>query len=715
MKSSRNSERPSPRKTLGELLATARARQFVGRRAELEVFESGASQGEPAWRVMAVHGPGGIGKSALLDAFERAATARAVPVLRLDCRDVAASPAAFLRQLAEVEGGGGDAPKWNSASLVLLLDTTEVLAPLTRWLWQTFVPSVPEHVRVVMAGRTAPPMSVRGDPVWRSVLRTMQLQPLAALDVQDYLERSGVDRAHGPRVFAATQGYPLALSLLVDSVELGAEIDLEPLRLDEHRVVVQTLLERFVDGLEDRDQRLALVACAHARRTTEDLLREAVNAERAEALFSWLQRLGFVESGRDGLFPHDVAREVFDADLRWRAPSAYVALHARIRSHLLSVARTRGNDEGRASGDLLFLHRTNPRMRPFIEFASIGEATASRLGDEDRAAILDMARAHEGERSAALVAHWMDRQPESFEVYRGAAGEVMGFGALLALHRASERDIASDPGTRAIWSFLQGIRRTQPHEAVMVFRFFMDRAAYQAPSASFNLFSMAGIRHILVTPNLAFSAAVPFADPEALAPMFADIDYSEAKAAAFEIDGRRFGGYFRDFGRSPVEAWLDLTARREIDPQRHAPAGEAPSESVTELDEAAFAKAVIQALKDLQKPDALSANPLCRSAAVRRVGAGGEPVEALVTAIRRAADELRRHPRDEKLYRVFDRTYLRPAETQQLAAERLGVPFSTYRRHLVAAVRRVTAVLWRLETGGEFGGDESGGGGAALD
>ncbi len=693
-----NNHRRSPRTTLGGLLAEARARQFVGRTAELEAFVGGLSSEHPAWRVLAVHGPGGIGKSALLDAFERLAATHAMSVVRLDCRDCEPTPSAVLRQLAEAEGSGENAPRWRADNLVVVLDTTEVLAPLTSWLWQRLLPSVPDHVRVVLAGRTAPPANVLGDRAWRSILRSMPLQPLLEVDVQDYLERLGVERRHGARIFTATRGYPLAVSLLLDSVDLTSEIDVDGLRLDEHHGVIEALLGRFVDGLEEDDQRLALVACAHARRTTEDLLREAVDADRAGALFAWLKGLSFVESGRDGLFPHDVAREVFDADLRWRAPAEYVALHSRIRSHLLAVARSQHTQAKRTCGDLLFLHRTNPRMRPFIDFASLGEATSARLRADDRATILDIALAHEGRHSAMLVEHWIERQPDSFEVYRAGNGDVIGFGALLALHRATPEDIAADPGAAAVWSFLQGIRRTESHEAVMVFRFFMDRDSYQAPSPSFNLFSMAGIRHILITPNLAFSAAIAFANPEALAPMFTDIDYRPASGADFGIGGRRYGGFFRDFGRSPVEEWLDLTGEREINPHQRT-AHRAQAERPFHLDESSFSAAVVQALKDLQKPEVLAANPLRQTATVQRLGGDADPAKALAAAIHQAAELLRRHPRDEKLYRVIDRTYLRPAATQQLAAESLGIPFSTYRRHLARGVEQLSRVLWQYENG----------------
>ncbi len=38
--------------------------------------------------------------------------------------------------------------------------------------------------------------------------------------------------------------------------------------------------------------------------------------EDAAALFSWLRRLPFIEPGPFGLYPHDVVREILEADLR---------------------------------------------------------------------------------------------------------------------------------------------------------------------------------------------------------------------------------------------------------------------------------------------------------------------------------------------------------------------------------------------------------------
>jgi predicted ATPase len=54
--------------------------------------------------VLYVHGPGGVGKTALLAAFAEAAEAVGVPVWRVDLRDVEPSPPSFLAAVAGAMG-----------------------------------------------------------------------------------------------------------------------------------------------------------------------------------------------------------------------------------------------------------------------------------------------------------------------------------------------------------------------------------------------------------------------------------------------------------------------------------------------------------------------------------------------------------------------------------------------------------------------------------
>jgi hypothetical protein len=110
-----------------------------------------------------------------------------------------------------------------------------------------------------------------------------------------------------------------------------------------------------------------------------------------------------------------------------------------------------------------------------------------------------------------------------------------------------------------------------------------------------------------------------------------------------------------------------------------------------------FAAAVKQALRDLRRPDLLTRNPLLETRLVVESQGDRSAAWALVDLVYEAADVLRHHPRDEKLYRVVDRTYLRPAPTQEAAADLLGLPSSTYRRHLARGVTRVVDWLWERE------------------
>ena len=76
------------RSRLGDRLAAARRRRFVGRAAELALFGSALAEAEPPFALLHVHGPGGVGKTVLLGEFARLAADAGVPVVWLDGRDL---------------------------------------------------------------------------------------------------------------------------------------------------------------------------------------------------------------------------------------------------------------------------------------------------------------------------------------------------------------------------------------------------------------------------------------------------------------------------------------------------------------------------------------------------------------------------------------------------------------------------------------------------
>jgi len=116
--------------------------------------------------------------------------------------------------------------------------------------------------------------------------------------------------------------------------------------------------------------------------------------------------------------------------------------------------------------------------------------------------------------------------------------------------------------------------------------------------------------------------------------------------------------------------------------------------STTTLSRTDFDEAVRDALRNIGRIATLQTSPLLTLRQVRERGGGPDALRAVLTE---AAALMRDHPRDVKQYRAVDRTYLRPAPTQERAAQLLGLPFTTYRRHLTQGVARIAETLWQRD------------------
>ena len=327
-------ERRLPGGTLGEVLVSRRRRCFVGRDGELELVRAALEAREPPFSVLWFSGPGGIGKTSLLEAIaELAEAAGGWRVVRLDGRELPSSSRVALDVVREALGTteGDEAVAAPEGRLVLLFDAYERLGGLDEWVRTWLLPRLPATALTVVAGRAvAGPGMARRRCVARALLRVVSLRNLGPEESRSYLRACGVDEALHGRLVEVSHGHPLGLSLLADVVVRGGEATLDPAP-----DLVGTLVRRFVDVVPAGRRRGALEVCALARVTTEALLRDALALEDAQELFAWLRDLSFVEAGPDGLLPHDLARDVLDADLRWRDPDGYKDLFRRVRGHIL--------------------------------------------------------------------------------------------------------------------------------------------------------------------------------------------------------------------------------------------------------------------------------------------------------------------------------------------------------------------------------------------
>lgn len=703
---------------LAERLASARRTRFVGREGEIQTFRNALREQEPPFQVFYLFGPGGVGKTTLLRELGTVAEQQNARALYLDARNIEPSPYSFSATLGLMLGiGPNDSPLEALAAsrqrTVLLIDTYELLCPLEHWLREEFLPEIPDNMLVAFAGREPPAKEWLRDPGWQTLLRVISLRNLAPEEGRDYLERRKIPESQISAVLDFTHGHPLALSLVADSFDQRSDQQFKPEAAPD---MVKTLLEQFVQKVPGPAHRAALEASAMVRVMTESILAAMLNlpdptapatasepgAQTANELFDWLRDLSFMEARPDGLFPHDLAREALIADVRWRNPDWYQELHRRARNYYLKqLQAVKGAAQQLVLFDYIFLHRDNPVVRPFFEWASSGTLIADQMKESDIPSLAGIVARWEGEDSADLAAAWMQAQPEGTLVLRDTESIPAGLMTMVRLERATPKQIAGDPGTQASMKYLNRHAPLRAGEAATVFRFWMSRDTYQQVSPAQSVVFVNAVRHYLSTPGLAFTF-FPVADMDFWRGVFDYADLHRIPEADYEVDGRKFGVYGHDWRVVPPLQWLTLLAERETaaSPQQVAPSTTA---SLIVLSRAEFDSALHDALRDFSRPHRLRENPLLRSRMImERIGATAgseERLNALQSLLREAVEIPQVSPREAKLYRAVQYTYLKPAMTQEQAAEALDVPFSTYRRHLKAGMIRVTDYLWQKEIG----------------
>jgi hypothetical protein len=140
-------------RTISEQLAEAAKNTFVGRKTERALISNAVGAAVLPFMVAYLHGPGGIGKSRLL----QAALSGTGPEVRryiMDCREIEPTPLGFRIALSaklEIPDSEPDlatvvnclAEKKQRS--VLALDTYETFGLMDTWLRQEFLPSLSDN------------------------------------------------------------------------------------------------------------------------------------------------------------------------------------------------------------------------------------------------------------------------------------------------------------------------------------------------------------------------------------------------------------------------------------------------------------------------------------------------------------------------------------------------------------------------------------------
>lgn len=686
--------RSAPRGRLSDALSAGRTRGFVGRRPQLETFADVLAGATDA-RVLFVHGAGGMGKTTLLDAFARQAREAGCRPVYLDARGLEITGAAVdaaLDDRAAREGyRSGEPPD------VLLVDGYELLTPLDRWFREELLPTRPTESVTVIAGRHPPAPSWRLDAGWR---RLVEVLPLGAMDAQesDALLRGFGLASHRRAALAGVgRGHPLVLAMLAEADREGSATD----TLTGDPTIVAQLCRLLVDDVPDAAHRAGLATCAHATRMTADLL-ERIVGPRAEEVWAWLESRPYAGRGEVGLYLHDVVREVFDAELAHRSPDAYAAMHMTVRDYFVERLRDPAEPRpDRAAAQLLLLRRAGPHADLLADLRVGGLVPVGVAGPQDRDGILALVERAEGCEAAELARRWIAEQPACLYTARSDVG-VEGFALHVYLPTHGPLDI-DDPIAAGVLAAVAERGPLRPGERIGLNR-FSGSSGHDAREPMILLTN--GVATLLEWSRreAAWSFITTIAD-DVYGPLF------EQMGLTAMWRGRRPPGpggevdevdavdevvvYGWDRRRFPFVLLSDLMGRRELTGEQGPP----PPEMVrpAPLERTVFAEGVAAALPLLHQPDRLAASPLVGTALVDPTAE--DPVASLVATLVGAIGALDGDRRGAEHRRVLERTYLRGAPSQEAAAELLGLPFSTYRRHLKQARDRLVEVLWAIETG----------------
>ncbi|MDG4763224.1 ATP-binding protein [Solwaraspora sp. WMMD406] len=672
---------------MADRLRTARDGAFVGRTAEVAAFRAtlaGAPGTRPVWYL---HGPGGIGKSMLLRRFAVEARDAGRIVVQADGAGIEPSPDGFTAAAYAATSG---------APAVLLVDTFERCQGLESWLRDRFLPQISDGVVVVIASRRPPDREWEADLGWSDVLRVVALGDLPPDAAMELLDRRGVASELWDAVLRFAGGHPLALNLSAAVANSDHDADTTWAPTPD---VVATLLHQLVGEVPSPQHRLALETCSHALTTTEDLLR-AVVGEPAAELFAWLRRLPFVESDQDGIVPHDVVRSVLDADLRWRDPRGYRVMHTRVAAHLLHRARAASGDAALpAVRSLYHILQDSAVMAPFALRHGGGAVYPDQARPADHATLRQLARQADG--ADDLVGFWLERQPEAFDVYRRSRdGAIDGFQVTLRLPSPAPEELAADPVVAAVWAHAASAP-PRPGEHILLTRF-----GYPLPdqrrSAIRDLMNIRTLQWWIRSERLAWSF-LTLADEAVGVAEF--IDHLPIHPRPI-VDGRPYDLYAHDWRAVPLDMWAQRVTAWPLAGLATVP--ETVTAELTVLSRPQFDAAVRSAVKHFHDLPQLRTNPLARSRMVaeHESGRDGDPESArdddpavtLRGLLTEATELLRADPRDAKLHQVLVTTYLSGRITQEAAAQRLGLPASTYKRHLRGALHRLCESLWRRES-----------------
>ena len=334
---------------------------------------------------MFVHGPGGIGKTTLLDAMARRTRARR------PAGDLPGCPRCRVLARGRARGRRGSGTVDDPAA-VLLVDGYELLAPLDRLVPDRVPPGPPRR----RASRSSPAARrprqpggwTRAGVGWSACTdSTSWTTPTAAICCSGRGDRPG--RAGWPSSAAVIRWpwpcWPRWTGPVADRISSSDAPD-----------AVGRLCALILDDVPDEAHRTGLATCAHATRTTQDLLTRMIGS-RAPEVWAWLESRPYVRQGPSACSCTTSYGSCSRPSWRTaRRPSRSSCTGRSAATSWTGWPTPVEPHPDRAAAEVLLLHRKTPLAAETSVLRDRGQLSVPRAGPAEREEIVGSDRGERG-------------------------------------------------------------------------------------------------------------------------------------------------------------------------------------------------------------------------------------------------------------------------------------------------------------------------------
>lgn len=670
-------------KNLGEQLARERERLFVGRSTEFSEFSSMLENKSPI-RIAVISGPGGIGKSLLIEQLLSQAQRRKIPTAYIDAlllQEV--TPRNLQATLTETLPKTGNRSQTN----ILFIDNIEHIGAMADWIRQQLPSLLPISTRLIMAGRWQPPVSWYADSAFASMLTHWPLSTLPTEQVQQYLKRRGLNKQQQESVADFSHGHPLAMALSADQLLRSKTQSLQGEQTDN---LIKRLIECLFSDIEYKQyQCLEVAASLHF--INEPLLQTMMPSYKAATLYKWLANQPFMQYRAEGLLMHELVRTVIIDDLRRRNLQRHHELIRRASHYYL-------NSLNNASPEIIHaalneaLHTL--RWEPYIAF-HFDVLTQSYYLDEvnkhELPLLSNIVEQYEGHDAAKWFRFWCDHGPAQLATVRDQQGKPVGVMLALVFDYPDLQKQYDDPAVNHYISYLNKHSVLDENSRAFLMRFVMAEQ-YQRAHPSLSQIAM-HMHSLVFTPALGHFAMV-CDQKQGWEGVSDNANIKPIKETRFKTELRELVIRGLDLKPEPPLVWVRNTTERILGNRFNAHT-EPTKPSI--LSQTSFTEALLNALQNFNNDHALSDNPLLQSQCLQRHSDEHPSVVNLRELIQQATRSLDDIQPNTKLSKVLSCNYFESDSKQITAAASLNISESTFRRHLREAEKYLCDHLWGHE------------------